>query len=320
MRRTFASTALAAALALSGGGCTKKNPSYCETSTDCADGEICDLSSHGCVANTTDASLDADTDAAPPACDVTKPFLPATEVPGLHDPMANDVHASLTANELTIYFASNRSNYASTTTEVYRATRATRDASFGTPTLAGFATFEPEGANNPAISADGNTIFYDSVRMNVGVVLLMSSRADATSVFAAPMTLATGALVEPAITADGTTLYATNLGTGRLARLQKSGSTYGPAQDVDTQLAYTQVSPATSDDLALFMTLRNGAVNVTKRTSTSEPWPTPTELSELQTHDEQFLPSWVSGDGCRLYLTYTPTAGKSRIMMATRPK
>jgi hypothetical protein len=292
-------------------GCTKKNPAYCNTSLDCSNGDVCDVSTHACVAGVD--AMQPTHDAAPPECDVNKPFAPFAEIPVLHDPMANDVHGTLTADELTIYFATNRSGY-STTMGLYRASRPTRDAPFQQPILAPFLA-GPSNATNPAISSDGLTIFFDT-----GTTLMMSKRSDVTVAFPAATTVSSSSLAEPSITADGQTLYASNLGTGFLARLTNVGGTFGPAQDVDTQLAYTQVSPATRDDLTLYLTLRNGAVHVTKRNSTTEPWPTPTAVTELNTHDEEVLPSWVSSDGCRLYMTYTPTGNKSRLVMAARPK
>jgi hypothetical protein len=39
-------------------GCTKQNPSYCDTTQDCSDGTHCEVSGHTCVAGTdTDAAV-----------------------------------------------------------------------------------------------------------------------------------------------------------------------------------------------------------------------------------------------------------------------
>jgi hypothetical protein len=297
--------------------CTKQNPDYCNTSNDCSSGEVCDPSTHGCIAGVNDAmTADGGEDAPPPLCDVNKAFGIPNAVVGLHDVMANDVHATLTGDERTVYFASNRTDY-STTMHIYTATRPTRDGFFGAPTkVAELAS--SEGENNPAILADGNTLYFDTY-VTSAVVLLMSSRQDPSLPFLSPNPLPGQNLVEPSITADGNALYATNLQTGAIARLQRTGTTFAAAEAVDTQLAYTQVSPATSDELTLYLTVRNGAVRVTKRSSTTAAWPTPTEVAELGTHDEQYLPSWISPDGCRLYMTYTPTGEKSRVVMAARP-
>jgi hypothetical protein len=309
--------AVAAAFAIwAATGCTKHNPRYCDSQVDCPNGQYCDVEHHGCMPNLVD-SLAGTADATPPDCDVTKPFAPAAEVPGLRDPMANDVHAALTSNQLTIYFASNRSDY-STTYYIYRANRPTRDASFETPMIV--ALGGAGGAQDPAISADGNTIYFVTYKTNFGPQIMTSTRPDSSTLFPTPTEIAGESLVQPSLTADGQTLYVSNEGSGRIARLQKLDGTFGPANDVDTQLSYTQISPTTSDDLTLYLTLRNGALHATRRTSTTALWPTPTPVTELNTQNEEWLPSWVSADGCRLYLTYAPAGNKSRIYMAARPK
>jgi hypothetical protein len=49
------------------GACTRHNPAYCESSTDCANGTSCDLTSHACVP--TDAMVDVAIDTPPgPRC------------------------------------------------------------------------------------------------------------------------------------------------------------------------------------------------------------------------------------------------------------
>jgi hypothetical protein len=318
MKAKLASTALAALLAVAASGCTKKNPAYCDATSDCPAGDVCDVSAHACTpADSTDAST-AGGDATPPECDVNKPFAPATEVPGIHDPLANDAHATLTSDELNMYFASNRFDY-STTTHVFRAHRTSRDGSFESPkVIPGIWDTTSEGS--PAISSDETTLYCEAYKMNTNMLLVMSKRSDATVAFPSPTTISDQGLAEPSITSDEKTLYVSNQQTGNLARLQNTGGTFGAAEDLALQASVTQVSPATGDGLTLFMTLRNGPVNVTKRASTQDPWPVPSEVTELGSHDELFLPSWVSSDGCRLYLTYAPSGGKSRIYMAARPK
>ncbi len=59
----------------------------------------------------------------------------------------------------------------------------------------------------------------------------------------------------------------------------------------------------------------------TSRPSTSDPFPEPTRVVELKTSAVQAEPSWLSPDGCRLYLTYREQAtDKSILHVATRPQ
>jgi hypothetical protein len=270
------------------------------------------------------ASIDAPAaDAPAAACDVAKPFAAATEVPGIHDAAANDVHASLTADELTIYFASDRADPTSPTMHLYSATRASRDAAFGTPAIVG-GTFSTEGESNPSISPDGNTLYFDSLRVSEGTVhIFTSTRASAAVVFPTPTIIAGDFLIAPSITADGKVLYVADLTMGRLARLDRVGGGFGPHQTVALQTPMSVSFPVSSDDLTLFMAFGTSSGNeilVTKRASTTSAFPPPAQVAELKTDAVQAEPSWISADGCRLYLRYQADGDKSRIHVAVRPR
>jgi hypothetical protein len=282
----------------------------------------------GSVAATVDAQPTPDgpnADAVAPECDVTKPFAAAAEVPGLHNnPAATDLHATLTVDELTIYFASDRFDLTMQfpPMHIYTSTRTTRDAVFSAPAAVG-PTFSAEGESNPSISPDGNTLFFDSSRTAGVLHVFTSTRANVSVVFPMPTMIAGDYLHTPSITADGKVLYTADLAHGYLARLDKAGSGFGEPQRVDTQFGMSVTSPVSRDDLTLYMSLGEqigSEILATKRTSTNSPWPTPTQVTELKTNAVQAAPNWISADGCRLYLTYTPSAGKSTIYMAARPK
>src|SRR5215510_7693470 len=76
--------------------------------------------------------VDAAIDGPPaPPCDLTKPFGTPMDVPGIHDPLGDDVGAALSADELTIYFASNRFDHMKF--HLYTSTRANRNDPFPMP-------------------------------------------------------------------------------------------------------------------------------------------------------------------------------------------
>ena len=137
--------------------------------------------SPGADAPTDDAMVDAAIDGPPPPpCDVTKPFGTPMPVPGIDDGASNDVHASLTPDELVIYFASDREDHSFF--HIYTATRANRTADFTGIRIAQ-GTFSAEGESYPSISSDGNTIFFDSLRAtpDMGAVhVFRSTRANAS--------------------------------------------------------------------------------------------------------------------------------------------
>lgn len=90
-----------------------------------------------------------------------------------------------------------------------------------------------------------------------------------------------------------------------------------PVGGVEISSAEGETEPAISADGNTLYFVRARS-NSTKRNATTEPWPRPTEVTELETHDEEVLPTWISPDGCRLYMTYRPGTQNARILMATR--
>jgi hypothetical protein len=264
----------------------------------------------------------ANPDAAAPRCDLTKPFAPAVEVPGLHDPLATDVHATFTDDELTVYFGTNRMDHG-TNMHIYSATRTAPDGGFSTPMLVN-ALYSDQGDSHPAVSPDGNTIYFDSARApQGGGHIYTSTRSNAGVVFPTPTMIAGDFVASPGITADGQALYVSDLSHGLITRMARSGDTFGAQETVALAVQNSVVSPVTRDELTLYFSLGDTIGNdiyVAKRSSTSAPWPTPTEVSELKTGAFVAEPSWLSADGCRLYLNYAGSDGKSIIYVATRPK
>jgi hypothetical protein len=268
-------------------------------------------------AATVDAAIDGP---PPPPCDLIKPFGNPMPVPGIDDGVSNYVHASLTPDELVIYFASDREDHS--IFHIYTATRANRTADF-TGIRFAQGTFSTEGESHPSISSDGNTIFFDSFRV-APVKVYRSTRANASVEFPTPMSLADNALIAPAILGDGSALYVANLENGGLSRFDRMGAGFGSPQNVDLDHPFSVKSPVTRDDLLLFMSEGAGVGNkilYARRTSVTLPWPKPMPLAEIQPTAVVAEPSWISPDGCRLYVTLQATnASQSKLLFATRPR
>ena len=116
-------------------------------------------------------------------------------------------------------------------------------------------------------------------------------------------------------------LYAVSLETGELARLDRVGASFGAAQRVALDASTSMTSPVSRDDLALFMSpMNSGQILLTKRLSTTISFPSPVTLAELSASAGIAEPSWLSPDGCRLYLRYQAKGEKSRLYVAARPQ
>ena len=146
-------------------------------------------------------------------------------------PTANEHHAVLSDDELTIFFASDRQQ--ANHYRIFSASRPSRTAPFSTPSA---VTLVNGGeADNPTVTGDGNTLFFDSAASTAPIDAGMgyshiftatrNSRADnfgtATAIVASYVTNAS-------LTAGGSAIYALDLVSGAVARLPKNGSTYGP--------------------------------------------------------------------------------------------
>ena len=58
-------------------------------------GQVATVANHDAATTDTTTAVDA----PPPGCDRTKPFATPTQVPGIHDSNADDVHGTLTRDE-----------------------------------------------------------------------------------------------------------------------------------------------------------------------------------------------------------------------------
>ena len=286
------------------------------------------IATSGCgqVANVTNhdaATIDTITavDAPPPRCDLTKPFGTPTQVPGIHDSNADDVHATLTGDELTVYFGSNRGS-AQGPFHIWKATRATKDSVFGAPVQL-FDTFMQNGESNPSVTPDGNTIYFDA-----GFVIYTSTRSSAAVVFPTPSPInsTSEANYGPSVTADGSAIYVENLNNGVIARIDKTATGFSDRQTVPLGGGKSVTSPATSDDLTLFFSVGEmigSNIQVSTRASKNVSFPTALEVAELKNPNEATSAvSWVSADGCRIYMNraLAATGSHSIIYVADRGK
>jgi hypothetical protein len=206
---------------------------------------------------------------------------------------------------------------------IYTATRSTPTGTFSMPMLAG-PTFSDQGESHPSVSPDGNALYFESFRVTTGTVhIFVSARSNAGVVFPMPAMVDEPFVIDPAITDNGNVIYVANLSSGLIERLTRSGLTFVNPETVSLPgVSSSVVSPVTRDELTLFFSLGDTTGNdiyVARRSTTSAAWAA-SEITELALTPTPALaePSWISKDGCRLYLTYVKNGGKSTIYVATR--
>jgi hypothetical protein len=263
-------------------------------------------------------SIDAMIDAPPPArCSASAAFGAPVAITELNTTM-QDEGATLSPDELTIYFSSTRTGTLGDY-DIFTATRSSATAMWGTATpLAGVNTAGRE--RYPMISSDGLTI-YVLTGMATGspnYQLSFATRASTSSTFGALAEVSTlnttsndevGTILPNAIY-----IASDRNGAGYdLFRAPGSGSTFStplPVSGVNLNLAGMTESNAvvTPNELVLFFhsnrapQVGGGDIWVASRTDVANGFDAPTNVQVLNTTALD-VPTWVSADGCNLYIT-----------------
>jgi hypothetical protein len=276
-----------------------------------------------------------DGDDAPPAnddaagCSPSRPFSAPLLVPGLNLLGTNST-ARFSPDELTAYFANLRAADAGGTGnyEIFSATRSGRGAAFGMPaTLAGINSATASDYD-PVLTGDGQTLYFGSTRTRAMDHVFISIFNPVTSSFTAPMIIdsislnadagagAAGTLdaFQPYVLPDNTALYfgSSRSGTRDIYRSTRSTAGFSRATAVaelntTSNEQFPTVSP---DELVIYWASNRtdggarGGVDVwtATRSATSLPFGNVHNLTEVNSTGDDY-PSWISPDGCRLYLT-----------------
>lgn len=285
-----------------------------------------------------DAATDAATDAdASTNCDPLAPFGVPVSIAALNS--ANDDSTPrFSPDELTVYLASTRPGHLGGGS-IYTATRGTLTGTFGTPTLMPVINTGGGAVYHPAITGDGLRIFLQ-VTGGGPTDIYLATRATTAVVFGTPAPLAnvnTGAFeFFPFVTPDGVNLYFSSNRSGAFLLYQAtaSGGVFGmPAPVVGTvtgNAAVADTAPVLSaDQLTIYFASTRTApasnaydLFVARRTTVAGAFATPTLVPELNDANAAAsdLPSWISADDCRLYLSsdrLTP-GGAFDVYVATR--
>ncbi len=265
-------------------------------------------------------------DAPPgPRCDSTMPFGAPMPVGGL-DSTFDDEGARLTPDELTVVFARSRSGG---TTDLYLATRTTIDAAFATPMLLGTVN-SVSSELWPTLSPDALLLLFDSDRTTNKFHIYDSTRADTMSPFGPPtasVALADGDS-EPML-ANATALYFTSatrtgLGMGDIWRvdIDSTGATGTPAAVIGgINSAGNETAPAVTADERVMAFARDNDIYLASRSAPTDGFGAPTAVDGLATMGVNEAPTWISPDGCHLYVQSDAMGGMGGIdlYMAARP-
>lgn len=294
-----------------------------------------------------DSSSDRDTGAIvdASACNLDAPFGPLVMVPEDWDATNGEGYSTLSVDGLTMYFASPVQLLGNRSTLLWQATRSDASAPFGNLTRLDALSVPDATTTTPSLSSDGKILVFSSDRSGgQDYDIYATSRASPADTFPGPVPV-TGANdvlndETPFVSFDKQTLYfasdreldAAGPQEGRIYRATANGIGFDSVQLVTELVSnYGEFSPVlTPDELTIFFNSSRppdagGAfptpVYEARRASKSDPFGSIRRLSELDlpTLPTAVAPSYVTPDGCVLYVTVLTPSG-FRLGYVQRPK
>ena len=277
-----------------------------------------------------DAATDAKaTDSSTVRCNPTAPFGAPVLVSGINSTAStvSEAGASLTPDQLTIYFASNRLNPGSANFDIYFATRPSTVDAFDAGTKVDALDLGGD-ERSTWVLPDTLMIYFYSSGIGSNYDLYVSTRTNTSSAFGTPQPLGinTTAIEEGgSVTGDGKTLYFERAGSDdEVYRSVNAGDGFTSATAVGELNSPDAFSPIPSpDDLTIYFASgrAGGAGNADiysgTRSSTSSSFNNITNLAELNSTAYD-TPTWISPDGCDIYFT-SSRSGYFHVWSASRP-
>jgi hypothetical protein len=288
-----------------------------------------------------DAAPDAsDADAAPLRCDPTKAFGAPVPLNSINT-SEQEGSARLTPDELTLYFDGVREGGAggNSTFDIFVTTRLDGGDSFGPPTRLVPPSTTTIQEYAPSLTDDGLTLFFE--RQPIGSSddkIYMTKRATTASPFADPPTLVNGVNspgydANPFVRGDATELWF--VATGATTEIdvyvaELSGGVYSPVpvNEINTPNFATFNPVISTDGLTVFFASDRplpGSANLNvwyaTRTDRTKTFNAPIPVGAVNSDGDE-APTWVSPDGCVLYIASDRPGGRGLqdIYVSTKPK
>jgi hypothetical protein len=280
-------------------------------------GSVADAASPGPDARDVDAAGPG-SDAAPLRCDPGGRFSDPVAVEEINSPVVDDFGPSLSPDELSIYLGSARDGAVQFL--LYAATRSTTDEPFGAPAQVAAVG----GAQDPSVSGDGLTLYVQgALDGTLGALdiwrLTRTNHFDqfgpVENVASLNSTVNDGG---PHVIGNGDVVYLSSVrdaGGNDIYRAERTGNDFAEPVRVLEDAEDPTVTP---DELRIFVA-RGSPEDIwtATRDSVDEPFGSLEPVAELNTEGID-RPTWISADGCRIYLVHADEPGTADIYYAER--
>jgi hypothetical protein len=266
------------------------------------------------------APPDARPDVLGPRCDPQMPFATPEPVGGLNSPN-DDVSARLSSDELFVAFA-RRTGAGTGFYDLYSATRTARDLPFDAPTL--LATVNSVNSETwPTVSPDGLLLLFQSDRSTGKDHIYSSVRATVADKFGPPSiaTALMDAERQPYLANNRALYFASAVRTGGQGmqdiwrtEIDSTGATSAPVTVLGgVNTPDDEITPTlTDDELRMFFRRTVGTeldIYTASRSSMADGFGAATPVPGLSMPGINEIPTWISPDGCSLYLEIADPAG-----------
>lgn len=263
-----------------------------------------------------DASNPDSPDGSTARCNPNAPFGIAEPLPGINTTTSWETGGSLSPDELTIYFSSDRVGTGTVGgTDIYIATRPALDQPFGMPVV--LANVNTTGADEwPSVTADGLYVYFDRHSTATGWDIYGAERLTTTANFSQVMKVASLNAADPVTDAnqfvmgDHSAVYWSSArgATYDIWRAKRNvGGTFDTAMLASIPTADSQETVAlTADELTILFSstdptgLGMNDIWIAKRSTVSDGFGMPQQSGLSTTGNEHII--WISADGCNAYL------------------
>ena len=264
--------------------------------------------------------VDGEIDVADPGprCDPNAEFGAGVGLTNLNTADSSEDGATLSPDELTIYYSKITS---ATSVDIWTATRATLDEVFMNPKPLPGAVNTASYERHPSVTADGQTMYLYSEVTSGDYQLMVAARSPSTGNFGVATKLGIAG-ADGYVLPGHQALYFSGRGPD-LWRSARNNNAFDPpvlVPGAKLNSPDNEGAPVVSaDELTIyFSTSRTANYEsfTASRSSALGEFGEPTPVTILNTTEIEF-PSWISSDGCVLYFTRMQS-GRYDLFVATR--